>query len=118
MHCSATRAVPAVPGGKVANTVPLAGMLFLTAGAPARADLDLATKSGCIICHGIDQGIVGPSYKEGAAKYQSDPRALETLVAKVKAGGAGNWGGVPMPPNSPQVSDETIRTLVEWVLSL
>lgn len=95
----------------------LVGILTLV-GTPAQADLALAQQSGCTICHGIDQGIVGPSYKDVAAKYQGDPGALETLVAKVKAGGAGNWGEVPMPPNSPQVSDETIRTLVEWVLSL
>ncbi|WPL17083.1 Cytochrome c8 [Thiorhodovibrio winogradskyi] len=96
----------------------LVGGLALAAGGPAQADLELAQQSGCTICHGVDQGIVGPSYKEVAAKYKSDPSVVATLVAKVKAGGAGNWGEVPMPPNSPQVSDENIRKLVEWVLSL
>jgi cytochrome c551/c552 len=77
----------------------------------------LATSKGCLACHSVDNKIVGPAYKDIAAKYKGDASALDTLVAKVKAGGKGNWGEVPMPPN-PAVSDEDLKTLVTWVLSL
>ncbi len=77
----------------------------------------LATSKGCLACHSVDNKIVGPSYKDVAAKYKGDASALDTLVAKVKAGGKGNWGEIPMPPN-PAVSDEDLKTLVTWVLSL
>ena len=61
--------------------------------------------------------MVGPAYKDVAAKYKGDAAALDTLVAKVKAGGVGTWGEIPMPPNA-HVSDENIRAIVTWVLSL
>ena len=77
----------------------------------------LATSKGCMACHQVEMKVVGPAYKEVAAKYKDDPAALDTLVAKVKAGGKGNWGEIPMPPN-PAVSDEDLKTLVTWVLSL
>ena len=85
---------------------------------PAAANEDLAKKSGCTACHGTDKKIVGPSFKEVAAKYRTDKGAEAKLVEKVKKGGQGVWGQVPMPPNSPQVKDEDIKTLVKWVLSL
>ena len=66
-------------------------------------------------CHKIDVMLVGPAYKEVAAKYKDDPAALEMLVAKVKAGGVGAWGQIPMPPNG-HVSDADIKTIVTWVL--
>lgn len=76
----------------------------------------LATKSGCLACHQVEMKVVGPAYKDVAAKYKGDAGALDMLVAKVKAGGSGVWGPVPMPPN-PQVPEADIRTIVEWVLS-
>ncbi len=84
---------------------------------PAAANQELATKSGCMACHSVDKKIVGPSYKEVAAKYRTDKGAEAKLIDKVKKGGVGVWGQVPMPPNSPQVKDEDIKTLVKWVLS-
>lgn len=84
-------------------------------GNPAEA---LAQKSGCLACHGISNKILGPSYKEVAAKYKGDKTAEAKLIAKVKAGGSGAWGSMPMPANSPQVSDADIKTIVKWVLSL
>jgi cytochrome c len=92
-----------------------------TAQAPAAASaagdaLDLATRSGCMACHKVDIKLVGPAYQEVAARYRGDVAALETLVAKVKSGGMGVWGEIPMPPNA-HVSDEDIRTIVTWVLS-
>ncbi|MEJ2453125.1 MAG: c-type cytochrome [Candidatus Thiodiazotropha sp.] len=77
----------------------------------------LATSSGCMACHQVEMKVVGPAYKDVAAKYKGDAGALDKLVAKVKAGGSGTWGQIPMPPNS-HVSDENIRAIVTWVLSL
>jgi cytochrome c len=76
----------------------------------------LATQSGCMACHQIENKVVGPAYKEVAAKYKGDDAALDMLVAKVKSGGVGTWGEIPMPPNA-HVSDENIRTIVSWVLT-
>jgi len=82
---------------------------------PAEA---LAQKSGCLACHGINNKILGPSYKEVSARYKGDKTAEAKLITKVKAGGSGVWGNMPMPANSPQVSDADIKTIVKWVLSL
>jgi cytochrome c len=82
--------------------------------ADAKAAEALAQKSGCLACHGVEKKVVGPSYKDVAAKYKG---AEAKLVAKVKAGGSGVWGPVPMPPH-PQVKEEDIKTIVQWVLSL
>lgn len=88
-----------------------------TPAAPAASDaLALATSSACMACHQIDVKLVGPAYKEVAARYKDDPAALDTLVAKVKAGGVGVWGQIPMPPNA-HVSDADISTIVTWVLA-
>ena len=84
----------------------------------AKAAEALAQKSGCLACHGVQNKVVGPAYKDVAAKYKNDKGAEAKLVAKVKAGGSGVWGPVPMPANSPQVKDEDIKTIVQWVLSL
>ncbi len=87
------------------------------AAAPGVDALAIATSSGCMGCHQVEVKVVGPSYKEVAAKYKGDAGALDMLSAKVKAGGTGTWGQIPMPPNA-HVSDENIRTVVEWVLTL
>lgn len=76
----------------------------------------LATKSACMSCHGLDKKIVGPAYKDVAAKYKGDKGAEAKLTAKVKAGGKGAWGEIPMPPNA-AVKDEDIKALVHWVLT-
>jgi cytochrome c5 len=77
----------------------------------------LMQKDGCAACHAVDKKIVGPAYNDVAAKYKGDSAALAKLVQKVKSGGAGVWGQVPMPPNA-QVPDEDIKALVSWILSL
>jgi cytochrome c len=84
----------------------------------AAAAQALAQKSGCLACHSIDKKVLGPAYKDVAAKYKGDKTAEAKLIAKVKAGGSGVWGPMPMPANSPQVKDADIKTVVEWVLSL
>lgn len=83
-----------------------------TAGAAAEA---LAKEKGCMACHGVDKGIVGPAYKDVAKKYAGQADAEAALIAKVKAGGKGVWGAVPMPPQA-HLSDEEIQTIVRWIL--
>lgn len=79
----------------------------------------LAKKSNCLMCHGVDAAIIGPSYKDVAKKYKDDKTAEARLISKVKAGGGGGvWGKMPMPANSPQVKDEDIKTIVKWILTL
>jgi cytochrome c len=76
----------------------------------------LAQKSGCLACHNVNVKILGPAYKDVAAKYRGQAGAEDKLVAKVKAGGSGVWGPIPMPAH-PQVKEEDIRTIVKWVLT-
>jgi len=89
----------------------------LSTAAQAADETALAQKSGCLACHAVDKKVVGPSYKEVANKYRGDKTAEAKLDKKVKEGGVGVWGQIPMPPNS-QVSDADIKKLVAWVLSL
>ena len=94
-------------------------MVATQAGAvDAAAAQALAQKSGCLMCHQTDKKVLGPSYKDVAAKYKGQADAEAKLIAKVAKGGSGTWGPVPMPANSPKVSDADIKTLVQWVLSL
>jgi len=86
--------------------------------ADASAAEELAKKDGCLLCHAVDKKVVGPAYKEVAAKYKGDKSMEAKLIEKVKKGGSGVWGQIPMPPNSPQVKDEDIKTIVQWILSL
>ena len=83
---------------------------------PAHADEALAKKHNCTACHAIDKKLVGPAYKDVAAKYKGQNVAAK-LEEKVKKGGQGVWGPIPMPPNA-AVSDADIKKLVEWVLKL
>jgi len=85
--------------------------------APAFASDDLMKKSGCNACHAVDKKIVGPGFKEVAAKYKGDAKAEAMLVDKVKKGGVGTWGQVPMPPNA-AVKDDDIKALVKWILAM
>ena len=75
----------------------------------------MAEKSGCLACHGVNAKVIGPGLQDIAAKYRGDGDAQARLVAKVKSGGQGVWGQVPMPPNS-HIGDEDIRALVRWIL--
>ena len=87
------------------------------AATPALANEELAKKSACTACHAIDKKLVGPAYQEVAKKYKGDKKAEAMLIDKVKKGGVGTWGQVPMPPNA-NLKDEDAKTLVKWVLSL
>lgn len=94
----------------------LAG-LMISGAACAADELPLAQKSGCLACHAVDHKVIGPAYKDVAKKYAGDKTQAARLYAKVKNGGGGVWGQIPMPPNS-AVSEGDIKTLVDWVLSL
>ncbi|MBL0088722.1 MAG: c-type cytochrome [Ideonella sp.] len=93
----------------------IAALVAIVAG-PAFANADLAQKKNCMACHAIDKKLVGPAYKDVAAKYAGQKDAAAKLAEKVQKGGTGVWGQVPMPAN-PQVSADEAKTLVAWVLS-
>jgi cytochrome c len=79
------------------------------------ADEALAKAKNCMSCHAIDKRLVGPAYKDVAAKYKGDAGAVDKLASKIKAGGKGVWGEIPMPPNN--VTPDEAKKLATWVLS-
>ncbi|MFG6413685.1 c-type cytochrome [Roseateles sp. DC23W] len=91
--------------------------LALIAPAAAFADQQLAQKKNCMACHAIDKKLVGPSYKDVAAKYGKDKDAVKKLAEKIIKGGSGVWGPVPMPANT-QVTPAEAETLAKWVLTV
>jgi len=95
--------------------IALATLAFTSSG--VHASEKLAQSSGCTACHGTDKRIIGPSFKEIAAKYRGSKDAQALLVKKVKAGGVGVWGKVAMPPN-PHIKDQDIAAVVQWALQL
>ncbi|HSI53559.1 MAG TPA: c-type cytochrome, partial [Ramlibacter sp.] len=88
----------------------LFALLAAAACAPVLADQALATAKNCMACHAIDKKLVGPSYKEVAAKYAGQKDAVDKLAAKIVKGGSGVWGAVPMPANA-QVNDAEAKKL-------
>ena len=90
--------------------------LVLLAACPVMASEELAKKHACFACHTVDKKMVGPAYKDVAAKYRGDKAAPAKLAEKVKKGSQGVWGNVPMPPNS-NVPDADVNALVKWILS-
>ena len=99
----------------------LATCLFVSAGLLASAGNALASdalakKYNCLTCHAVDKKLIGPSYKDVAAKYKGDAGAEAKLTGKVKKGGSGTWGQIPMPPNA-SVPDADVKALVKWILS-
>jgi len=94
--------------------------LVMASGAQAadtKAAEDLLKKNACTACHAVDKKGVGPAYKDVAAKYRGQKDAEAKLIDKVKKGGSGVWGQVPMPPN-PAVKDDELKAMVQYVLSL
>jgi cytochrome c len=87
---------------------------------PALANADLAQKKSCMACHATDKKLVGPAYKDVAAKYAGQKDAVAQLAERIQKGsvpGKGNWGAIPMPAN-PQVSADEARQLATWVLTV
>ena len=89
----------------------------LLAAPASRADEAMAKKYNCLACHSVDKKVVGPAYKDIAKKYAGQPGIEAKLIEKVKKGGAGVWGPIPMPPNA-AVPEADVKKLVEWILSL
>jgi cytochrome c len=88
----------------------------MTVVAPAFADQALATAKNCMACHAVDKKLVGPAYKDVAAKYKGDKTAVDKLAAKIIKGGSGVWGAIPMPANA-QVNEAEAKKLAAWVLA-
>ena len=91
--------------------------MTLAVAAPALADEALAKSKNCMACHAVDKKLVGPAYKDVAAKYGKEAGAVDKLAAKIQKGGSGVWGAVPMPPNA-NVSPAEAKALATWILSL
>ena len=94
----------------------LVASAFASQAAMADAGSDLAKAKNCMACHAVATKLVGPAYKDVAAKYAGQKDAESKLVTKVMKGGSGTWGAIPMPAN-PQVNEAEARTLVKWVLT-
>ncbi|GLS15712.1 c-type cytochrome [Hydrogenophaga electricum] len=104
------------------NTKSLAALLALLGAAASAHAVDavaakaLAGKSACLACHAADKKLVGPSYKEVMTKHQGQADAVAKVAARIKSGGSGMYGPVPMPPQ-PNLKDDELKLLAEWVLA-
>jgi cytochrome c len=94
----------------------LFALIAAAACVPAMADLALAKSKNCMACHAVDKKMVGPAYKDVAAKYAGQKDAVDKLAVKIMKGSSGVWGPVPMPANA-QVKEAEAKTLAAWVLS-
>ena len=94
----------------------VAAGLALASGS-AFAQMELAKAKNCLACHALDKKLVGPAYKDVAAKYANDKDAVAKLAKKIREGGVGVWGQVPMPAN-PQVNEAEALSLAKWVLTI
>ena len=119
----ATKKKPCADEAKPAAGAAAVGAASTAAAAPAGPAVDavaaqaLATKYACMACHKVDAKLIGPGLKEIAAKYKDDKTAEAKMIDKVKKGGGGVWGSVPMPPHS-HVPEAEVKTVVQWLLSL
>ena len=95
----------------------LTTLMGCTLASNAWSDQALATSKNCMACHATDKKLVGPAYKDVAAKYAGDKTTADKLAAKIQKGGAGVWGPVPMPANT-QVSETEAKKLAAWVLTV
>jgi cytochrome c len=98
------------------HALALAVLGLAVASGPVFAQAELAKQKNCLACHATDKKLVGPSYKDVAAKYKGDKDAATKLAKKIREGGVGVWGQVPMPAN-PQVNEQEAASLAKWVLS-
>ena len=94
----------------------LIALLAVAAVSPAFASADLAKAKNCLACHATDKKLVGPAYKDVAAKYAGDKTAVAKLAEKIQKGGVGTWGQIPMPAN--QVTPDEAKQLAAWVLTV
>lgn len=103
---------------KLHHTLILAAGLLISTNALAEDGAALAKKSGCMTCHAVNKKAVGPSFKQVAEKYKGDEGAAAKLATKVRKGGAGSFGSMPMLATPSKVSDDDIKAIVAWILSL
>ncbi len=103
---------------KLRYIIAMTAALSVSATAFADDGEALFKKGGCAACHKVDGKAVGPSLKDVAVKYKEDNEAQAKLEAKVRSGGKGSFGSMSMPATGKSVSDESIKTIVTWVLSL
>ncbi|MBI3525685.1 MAG: c-type cytochrome [Betaproteobacteria bacterium] len=103
---------------KLKTMLLMTGVATLVFSAPAFADEEaIAAKAGCLACHTRDKRVVGPAYKEVAAKYKGQADAAAKLADKVRKGGQGVWGPIPMPPNpAAKINDADLNAVVRWIL--
>ena len=99
--------------------MPLLAVSALAMATPSIASEAIVKKARCVACHAVDVKRVGPAYKDVATKYRGDASAPDKLFAKVRAGGSGNWGEVPMMPHgTDKISDDDLKAAVKWILAL
>ena len=119
----ATKKKPCADEAKPAAGAAAVGAAAAVAAAPASPAVDavaaqaLATKHACMACHKVDAKLIGPGFKEIAAKYKDDKTAEAKMIDKVKKGGGGVWGSIHMPPHT-HVPEAEVKTVVQWLLSL
>lgn len=108
----------AVMAADAPKEAPKAEAAATPAAAPTKSALDIIKAKGylCMSCHQVDVKMVGPAYKDVATKYKGDAKAPAMLAEKIKKGGVGVWGQIPMPPNS-TVTDDDMKVIVDWVLA-
>lgn len=102
-----------------ALTLSLLAASLLAVAIPAKASEAIVKKARCVACHAVDQKRVGPAYKDVAVKYKGDSKAPVLLFDKVRHGGSGNWGTVPMLAHpADKINDEDLQAAVGWILAL
>lgn len=102
-----------------ALVLPLLAAALIGVGSPAKASEAIVKKARCVACHAVDAKRVGPAYKEVAAKYRSDSSAPAKLFDKVRAGGSGNWGEIPMLAHpADKIGDDDLKAAIKWILAL
>ncbi|KRC00485.1 hypothetical protein ASE11_07405 [Hydrogenophaga sp. Root209] len=104
----------------ISNSLFAVALLALTSSTAfaqnAAAAKALASKSACLACHAVDKKLVGPAYQDVAAKHKGQSDALEKVAARIKSGGSGLYGPVPMPPQA-QLKDDELKLLAGWILA-
>lgn len=98
------------------KTVMIAAAVLAFSASAVSADQALVQRSGCMGCHQVAKKVVGPSYKEIAAKHKGDAKAVDNLAEAIRKGSRGVWGNVPMPPH-PQVTEDNARRMATWIMA-
>lgn len=100
------------------RTMVAGAVLMASMSAPAMASMEIVKKARCVACHAVDKKMVGPAYREVAAKYEGQAGAASELFDKVRHGGSGTWGAIPMTPNDEsRISDDNLKAAIAWILA-